>query len=132
LIIVHAQLKEDLEKSFLKELNETHKQTSDLLREILQEHYEIKDNLFLWLSKKPLFQKITLNIAESNAKIEAAKARIAEAEKMAEIKAKQKRDAARERALLNQPKVDYGGCEGGAVGACGVAVACVCVSLTIF
>lgn len=115
MIFLGVRIDGELEKEFLSEESEKHRERAELLRAILKEHYDIKANPVLYLVKLPQFQKLLGIVVKANATIEAEKAKVETAKKLAEIKEEQKKQAALDRAVSHEPKVDWGGSEGGGV-----------------
>lgn len=110
-LIIHCQLSDDLEQLFLSELNETHKKTSELLRSIISEHYQFKNNPLSFLFAQPQMKELL----SLKAKTELIEAQEKAKQETLRLKDKQKKDAYIDRALSHSPKVDYGASEGSIV-----------------
>lgn len=110
-LIVHCQLTDDLEQLFTNELNETHKKSSELLRAIISEHYQFKNNPLSFLFALPEFKKLLSLKAEVDLVKEKEQAK----QETLKMQEQIKRDRAKDRALSQHPKVDWGNVEGGAV-----------------
>ena len=112
--IVSARLEGELETFFDNQLAIKHKAVSDLLRDIITEYRAITENPIGYLVNQPSFQKLLGLAVETDLEIKREKAKLETQEKIAELKEKERKQKALDRAAKAE-KVDWGDSAGGSI-----------------